>query len=117
MLLFFFINCYTYNRDLHSFPTRRSSDLIIPYGWMVNQHVTPIDHEYFAPLNWDSPRDSYEVRAPADGYITQIQHRTSDYSSFTHGKATDEYRVIIAYTCTFLSYFDLITSLSPDIQF
>ncbi len=89
---------------------------IIPMGWMVFQHVTPIDHEYFAPLNWDSPRDSYEVRAPADGYITQIQHRTSDYSSFTHGKATDEYRVIIAYTCTFLSYFDLLTSLSPDIQ-
>src|SRR5258706_12751412 len=89
---------------------------IIPYGWMVNQHVTPIDHQYFAPKNWDSPRDSYEVRAPADGYITQVQHRTSDYSNFAHGQATDEYRVVIDYTCTFLSYFDLITSLSPDIQ-
>jgi hypothetical protein len=89
---------------------------IIPYGWMVNQHVTPIDHQYFTPINWDSPRDSYEGRAPADGYITQIQHRTSDYSNFTHGQATDEYRIVIEYTCTFLSYFDLITSLSPDIQ-
>jgi len=89
---------------------------IIPYGWMVNQHVTPIDHQYFAPLNWDSPRDSYDVRAPADGYITQIQHRTSDYSNFSHGQATDEYRIVIEYTCTFLSYFDLVTSLSPDIQ-
>ncbi|MBI3495403.1 hypothetical protein HY065_02140 [Candidatus Berkelbacteria bacterium] len=89
---------------------------IIPYGLMVNQHVTPIDHQYFAPLSFDSPRDSYEVRAPADGHIISIQHRTSDYSSFTHGKATDEYRMVIDYTCTFLSYFDLITSLSPDIQ-
>jgi len=89
---------------------------IIPYGWMTNQHVTPIDHQYFAPASWDSPRDAYEVRALADGHITQIQHRTSDYSSFTHGRKTDEYRVIIDYTCTFLSYFDLITSLSPEIQ-
>ena len=89
---------------------------IIPYGWMVNQHVTPIDHQYFAPLNWDSPRDSYDVRAPADGHITQIEHRTSDYSNFAHGQATDEYRLVIDYSCTFLSYFDLLTSLSPDIQ-
>ncbi len=89
---------------------------IIPAGLMVFQHVIPIDHQYFAPVDWNSPRDAYEVRAPADGHITQIQHRTSDYSSFTHGKVTDEYRLVIAYTCTFLTYFDLITSLSPDIQ-
>lgn len=89
---------------------------IIPMGWMINQHVTPIDHLYFAPLNWDLPRDSYEVRAPADGHITQIQHRTSDFANFKHGHAADEYRMVIAYTCTFLSYFDLITSLSPEIQ-
>lgn len=89
---------------------------IIPYGLMVNQHVTPIDHQYFAPLSYDSPRDSYEVRAPANGHIVSIQHRTSDYSSFTHGRVTDEYRLVIDYTCTFLSYFDLITSLSPEIQ-
>ena len=80
-----------------------------------NGQAQPIDHQYFAPKNWGSPRDSYEVRAPADGYITQIEHRTSDYSNFTHGHATDEYRIVIAHTCTFLSYFDLITSLSPDI--
>src|SRR6266849_127766 len=74
---------------------------IIPYGWMTNQHVTPIDHQYFAPINWDSQRDSYDVRAPADGHIVSIEHRTSDYSSFTHGKKTDEYRMVIDYTCTF----------------
>jgi hypothetical protein len=83
---------------------------------MVSEHVTPIDHQYFAPLSYESPRDAYEVRAPADGHIIQIQHRTSDYSNFSNGHATDEYRVVIDYTCTFLSYFDLITSLSPNIQ-
>jgi hypothetical protein len=89
---------------------------IVPYGLMVSEHVTPIDHQYFAPLSYDSPRDAYEVRAPANGHIVSIQHRTSDYSNFSNGHATDEYRVVIDYTCTFLSYFDLITSLSPNIQ-
>lgn len=89
---------------------------IIPYGLMVNQHVTPIDHQYFAPRDFNSPRDSYEVRAPADGRIVSIEHRTFDFSNFSHGGKTDEYRLVIDYTCTFLSYFDLITSLSPDIQ-
>ena len=111
-------NCSGSGRVTLTVSPMKAEDIssIIPMGWMVFQHVTPIDHQYFAPKNWDSPRDSYEVRAPADGNITQIQHRTSDYSSFTHGQKTDEYRMIIAYSCTFLSYFDLLTSLSPEIQ-
>ncbi len=89
---------------------------IIPYGLMVNEHVTPIDHQYFAPARYDSPRDAYEVRAPADGYITDIEHRTSGGGSFYNNKAPDEYRVVISYTCTFGSYFDLLTSLTPNIK-
>src|SRR5438309_768830 len=61
---------------------------IIPYGWMTNQHVTPIDHQYFTPKNWDSPRDSYEVRVPADGHIISIEHRTSDSAAANHGGIT-----------------------------
>jgi len=89
---------------------------IIPYGEMTFEHVTPIDHQYFTPASWDSPRDSYEVRAPASGHIISIEHRTSDSAAANHGSITNEYRVVIDYTCTFLSYFDLLTSLSPDIQ-
>jgi hypothetical protein len=89
---------------------------IVPYGEMTFEHVTPIDHQYFTPASFDSPRDSYEVRAPASGHIISIEHRTSDSAAANHGSITDEYRVVIAYTCTFSSYFDLITSLSPDIQ-
>jgi hypothetical protein len=89
---------------------------IIPYGLMVSEHVTPIDHQYFAPANYQSARDSYEVRAPATGHISQIQHRTSGGGSFYAGRTLDEYRVVIDYTCTFVSYYDLLTSLTPDIQ-
>src|SRR5258708_37932240 len=27
---------------------------IIPYGWMVNQHVMPSDHQDFASIKWES---------------------------------------------------------------
>src|SRR5438874_8275009 len=32
LVIFFFFYCYGDHRDLHSFPTRRSSDLIAPTG-------------------------------------------------------------------------------------
>lgn len=89
---------------------------IIPYGMMVKEHVTPIDHQYFEPASFSSPRDAYEVRAPASGHIVSIEHRTSDLASANHGGVTDEYRLVIDYTCTFLSYFDLLTSVNSSIQ-
>src|SRR5204863_7738385 len=33
VLFSFFFSCYAHHRDLHSFPTRRSSDLNWRFGW------------------------------------------------------------------------------------
>ncbi|MBI2599896.1 hypothetical protein HYW43_03185 [Candidatus Daviesbacteria bacterium] len=76
-----------------------------PYGMVTESHVTPIDHGYFSPIVFNSPRDTYEVRAIADGVIVEIEAR---------GKP--EYRINIEHTCDLYSYFDLITSLSPEIK-
>ena len=83
-----------------------------PYGLMIDSHVTPIDHMYFAPASRDSAIDAYNVYAPADGVITEIQRRirNDDLSD-----VKEEYRLVITYTCTFLSYYDLITVLDPKI--
>lgn len=88
---------------------------IIPLGMMVDAHVTPIDHIYFNPKIFNSPRDKYPVFAIADGTIVDIQHRTNFVGVEHAGQYTNEYRLVIEYTCSFYSYFDLITSLSPDI--
>ncbi len=88
---------------------------IIPLGLMTNGHVTPIDHIYFSPKHFSGPRDEYPVFAIADGTIVGIQHRTSDMANAHHGQPTNEYRIVVEYSCSFYSYFDLITSLSPDI--
>ncbi len=84
--------------------------IVLPYGIMVGGHVTPIDHQYFSPRDYNSPVDSYPVYAMADSTIVSIQQRTNLLHPAT------EYNIRFAVTCTFLYYYDLVTSLAPDIQ-
>lgn len=82
--------------------------MIIPYGLVVGDHVTPIDHQYFSPTIFNSPRDTYEVRAMADANLVEIQPRIKpEYT---------EYRMVFSMSCTLFYYYDLVTSLSPDIK-
>ena len=91
--------------------------VILPYGGMVGAHVTPIDHMYFAPFVFNSPRDTYEVRAMADGLITTISERTQNVTDINNGTPKEaEYQMKFWYTCDFASYYDLITSLSPRLK-
>jgi hypothetical protein len=91
---------------------------ILPMGLVVDAHVTPIDHQYYSPLLFNSAPDRYEVMAPADGAIVAIQHRSTFIGdNVPKGKEhPDEYRIYIEYSCTFWSYYDLVTKLAPDIQ-
>ncbi|MGH7245327.1 MAG: hypothetical protein ACREGI_00145, partial [Candidatus Levyibacteriota bacterium] len=91
---------------------------LIPMGLMVDAHVTPIDHLYFSPKDFHGPRDEYPVFAIANGAIVAIQHRTNfvGSSNMSPNGKTDEYRIVIQYSCTFYSYYDLLTSLSPSIK-
>ncbi|EKE15785.1 MAG: hypothetical protein ACD_11C00105G0010 [uncultured bacterium] len=91
--------------------------IYLPYGMLADAHVTPIDHGYFSPAVFHSPQDAYEVRAIADGTIVQIGTRDRVVGDENHNQAKAvEYRIDIEHTCTLYSYFDLITSLAPDIK-
>lgn len=91
--------------------------IILPYGGMIDAHVTPIDHMYFSPIIFNSPRDTYEVRAMADGLITAISERTMNVNDTNNGSPKlAEYQMKFWYTCDFASYYDLITSLSPRLK-
>lgn len=82
--------------------------IIIPYGSVIGGHVTPIDHQYFSPKEYNSPRDAYEVYAMADSRLVDIGPRVKPQGT--------EYRLVFSMTCTFLYYYDLVTSLAPDIK-
>lgn len=86
---------------------------IEPYGVMVGAHVTPVDHWYFAPTDFNSPRDTYPVYAIADGTITDISRRSINVD--TGESRAEEFRLVFTYSCTFFTYYDLVTSLSPEI--
>lgn len=88
--------------------------VILPYGLVVGAHVTPIDHGYFSPIVFRSARDTYEVRAIADGVITDIGRRDINVDAGT--AKPSEYRIWTWHTCDFASYFDLVTSLSPKLK-
>lgn len=89
---------------------------IEPYGIMVDAHVIPTSHGYFSPANFQSERDAYPVYAIADGVIVHIAHRGQFIGDDNKGKVTDEYQMYFEHSCTFYSYYDLLTSLSPEIE-
>ena len=87
---------------------------LTPYGEVVGGHVTPIDHMYFEPKDRSLGRDAYEVRIIQDAIIYAISPR--DMNVDTNEEKLREWRIDMAHTCTFTSYFDLLTSLAPDIE-
>lgn len=82
--------------------------MIIPYGLVVGDHVTPIDHQYFSPTIFHSERDKYEVYAMADANLVEIQPRVKpEYT---------EYRLVFSMSCKLFYYYDLVTSLTPELM-
>jgi hypothetical protein len=102
----------TGSKKLGSAPMRPSDvSIVVPYGLLAGGHVTPVDHQYYWGKVQMGEPDTYDVLAPADGHIVGIQFR--DHHG--QGKVKGDYRVVISYSCTFLSYFDLATSLAPSV--
>ena len=85
-----------------------------PYGDVVGGHITPIDHMYFEVKDRSLGRDAYEVRAIQDALIYNIGVR--DVSTETNEAQERDWRIDMAHTCTFASYFDLLTSVTPEIE-
>lgn len=78
--------------------------IIIPYGAMIGDHVTPIDHQYFSPADYKSSKDAYPVYAMADSKIVDIEvHPT-------------RIRLVFSITCTYFYYYDLVTSVEPKVN-
>lgn len=101
------------SKKLTSAPMKISDvGTILPYGLMVGGHVTPVDHQYFYGKDQSLPKDSYDVLAPADGKIVSLELRPR--GSSPNGVKAD-HRLVISYSCTFFSYVDLATSLTPEI--
>lgn len=89
---------------------------VLPYGVMVDAHVIPTSHGYIGPADYQSKRDAYPVYAAADGVIVNVSHRGQFIGDNPDERVTDEYQMYFEHSCTFYSYYDLLTSLSPEIE-
>lgn len=87
--------------------------MIIPYGMTAGGHVTPIDHQYFEPVNRALGRDAYEVYAMADARIVAVEPRAR---TDERGQPFTEYRMVFTISCRLFYYYDLVTSLAPDLK-
>ncbi|MES2606105.1 MAG: hypothetical protein V4603_14315 [Pseudomonadota bacterium] len=82
-------------------------DTIVPLGLLSAGHVTPIDHIYFSPINFNSAPGTYNVYVVADGLLTEISTRQTPKGL--------EHRVVLQHSGTYYSYYDLIDVLDPAI--
>ena len=89
---------------------------VVPMGAVGGAHVTPIDHQYYVPLDLFAGRYRYDVRSPLNGNVVMIQHRTVAVGDPGNVPANpDEYRIVIEWSCTFWIYYDLVTQLDTSI--
>lgn len=84
---------------------------ILPMGVMSSQHITPTDHQYFHTIGFAGPNedmenlDRFKVYAPADGEIVSV--------GTLYGR--NDYRIVIAHTCTFYTIFIHVDKLSDNV--
>ena len=89
---------------------------ILPYGLMIGGHVTPVDHQYFSPTNFNSPTNTYPVYAMADSRIVDIGTRQHPYQGRDTRETVTDYRIVFSVSCKLLYYYDLVTGLAPDLK-
>jgi len=96
--------------ELFAYPPMAIADLglITPQGRVFGSHVTPTDHQYWAPkgANFQNPgSDLFDIYAVADGTVTKIE-------TFSE----NDYRIIINHSDTLYSIYIHIVYLSQALK-
>ena len=81
---------------------------IVSMGAMIGAHVTPVDHEYYYGADQNAPVNTYPVYADADGVITAVEYANDGTKA--------AWWTTISHSCTFMSNYNLMTSIAPAIK-
>ncbi len=87
---------------------------VLPYGGVVGAHIMPISHGYIWPGEQNGPRDQYNVYAMADSILYGISSRSINVDKNTPKQA--EFGLQFSVSCVEFYYYDLLTSLTPELQ-
>ncbi|MBI2028013.1 MAG: hypothetical protein HYT07_00245 [Candidatus Levybacteria bacterium] len=111
-----------YNK-LSTFPLDPEEiELIVPMGRVQDSHVTPTDHQYIIPketksgsLVTDNPR-KYDIKAPADGYIINIElFKEPVEEAYRKDPYQENYLVVFEHSCDFYIRLIHIDTLSEKV--
>ncbi len=80
---------------------------IAPEGSFGGAHVTPIDHEYYYGASLTAAADTYPVYAVMDGNLNAVGNVMG---------AKTSWNITLSHSCTFMAYYNLMTSLAPNIM-
>ncbi|HLD25962.1 MAG TPA: hypothetical protein VJC05_02900 [Candidatus Andersenbacteria bacterium] len=97
-------------------------ELIVPMGRVQDSHVTPTDHQYIIPkgatgtsLVTSNPK-MYQIKAPADGYIINIElFKEPVEQAYRGGEYADNYLVIFEHSCNWYTRLIHIDTLSDNV--
>lgn len=84
---------------------------IEPLGKTHGGHVTPTDHLYIKDISGYSTKGTYDVFAPADGFITSMERHTDRLAP-----GVDDYWISIWYSCTVSTIYIHTVDLPDDIK-
>jgi hypothetical protein len=87
-------------------------EIMVPFGLMIDAHVTPVDHQYFQ--NFKDPDRRIEVYSPGAGTVVDIQHMGQIIVEGEDPEA-DDYRLVIEHQCGISSIFIHIPELAPKL--
>lgn len=87
-------------------------EYLVPFGLMIDSHVTPVDHQYFQ--NFVEPERQIEVYSPGDGRVVSMQHFGAPVAENASG-IVDDYRLVIEHTCAVSSVYIHIDRLVPEL--
>ena len=88
---------------------------VVPMGVMVAGHVTPVDHLYYSPMDFNDPDPlKHDVIADADGYVVAIEFQGAPAGQ-PPLPDSNRFRLTIEHSCLFYSIYNLMTQLDPVI--
>ncbi|HEX8762147.1 MAG TPA: hypothetical protein VF733_00115 [Candidatus Saccharimonadales bacterium] len=88
-----------------------------PMGKMNDGHVTPTDHVYISPLNFNAADNTTDVVMPADGIVAEVAAMPAQYIGDRQQQtAPEDHRLVVVHNCQYVSIFIHVHRLSPALK-
>jgi len=110
------VNCVEKTIYKYSPVNLEKTKVVVPFGLMAGNHVTPVDHQYFQ--NFNNLEPNIEVYSVDGGIVKNIQSMTGRYYDPGQNKEIEvtDYRLTIDHPCEISSIYIHVAKLSEKLS-